>query len=268
MPVAQVHAFEARGHLHIALQVLAADFGLARDLPPCRPASPAWRSCPCRSPAAYCGWLRAWRASARGSAREWCRRGRSPPPACGAGSPCRMALASSSTSCGENPARAATTGSTLKRDAGPLMVFSMPFSTSTTPGIFLMASRHLAAPTARSSVRVLRKQLDHARVPARWSGRRSCPAASAGTRRPAPAPPCADLARAPRRSPRPPLRLRLRLQLHRDIAAYWPRSRRPGPVAARCAAKCSPPPAWRAGSVSTCVITRLVSSSEEPAGMM
>ena len=51
-----------------------------------------------------------------------------------------MALASCSISSGVNPARALATGSTWKTLAGPLMVFSMPFSTSTTPGIFLMAS--------------------------------------------------------------------------------------------------------------------------------
>ena len=46
--VAQVHAFEARGHLHVALQVLAADFGLAGDLASWWPASRWWRSCRCR----------------------------------------------------------------------------------------------------------------------------------------------------------------------------------------------------------------------------
>ena len=77
----------------------------------------------------------------------------------GAGSPCRMALASSSTSCGVKPARAATAGSTLKTVAGPLMVFSIPSSTSTTPGIFLMAPATWGA-QARSNSRILAEQLD------------------------------------------------------------------------------------------------------------
>ncbi len=38
------------------------------------------------------------------------------------------------------PARAAVIGSTLKIEAGPLIVSSMPFLTSFTPGIILMAS--------------------------------------------------------------------------------------------------------------------------------
>ena len=75
-----------------------------------------------------------------GSARGWCRTRSLITTGAGAGSPCSMALASSSTSCALNPARAVTAGSTLNTVAGPLMVFSMPSSTSTTPGIFLMVS--------------------------------------------------------------------------------------------------------------------------------
>ena len=70
-----------------------------------------------------------------------------------------MALASSSTSCGVKPARAATAGSTLNTRAGPLMVFSMPSSTSTTPGIFLMASATRGAHSLQQ-LRVLGEELD------------------------------------------------------------------------------------------------------------
>ena len=49
-----------------------------------------------------------------------------------------------------------TAGSTLKTLAGPLMVFSMPFSTSTTPGIFLMASPTAVAHCAQQ-VGILRR---------------------------------------------------------------------------------------------------------------
>ena len=62
-----------------------------------------------------------------------------------AGSPWRIALASSSISCGLKPARAATTGSTLITMAGPLMLFSIPSFTSTTPLIFLTPSATLGA---------------------------------------------------------------------------------------------------------------------------
>ncbi len=58
----------------------------------------------------------------------------------GAGSPWKMALASSSISCGVKPARAAMPWSTLKVMAGPLMVSSMPFLTSFTLLMVLMAS--------------------------------------------------------------------------------------------------------------------------------
>ncbi len=58
----------------------------------------------------------------------------------GAGSPCRIALASSSISCGVKPARAATVGSTFITIAEPLIVFSIPFFTSSTVSIFLIRS--------------------------------------------------------------------------------------------------------------------------------
>ena len=57
-----------------------------------------------------------------------------------ASSPCMMALASISTSSGVKPAREATVGLTRKIRAGPLIVFSMPSRTSTTPGILAIAS--------------------------------------------------------------------------------------------------------------------------------
>ena len=56
------------------------------------------------------------------------------------GMPSRIEVASCETSSGVKPSREATLGSIWKFVAGPLMVFSMPFSTSTTPGIFPMAS--------------------------------------------------------------------------------------------------------------------------------
>ena len=67
------------------------------------------------------------------------------------GSPCSMALASSSTSWGVKPERAATTGSILNVKAVPLVVPSMPSSTSTTPGIFLMALASTGAQCRKSS---------------------------------------------------------------------------------------------------------------------
>ena len=76
-----------------------------------------------------------------------------------AGSPCRIALASSSISCGVKPERAATTGSTFITMAGPLMVFSMPSFTSATPLIFLILSATLGAHSF-SSVGIGGEQLD------------------------------------------------------------------------------------------------------------
>ena len=52
---------------------------------------------------------------------------------------------SNSTSSGENPARAAEIGSTLKVMAGPLIVLSIPFRTSTMPLVFLISSASLGA---------------------------------------------------------------------------------------------------------------------------
>ena len=52
-------------------------------------------------------------------------------------------MASSATSLGVKPRRAARTGSTWKLVAGPEMVLSTPLCVSTTPGIFLMASSTL-----------------------------------------------------------------------------------------------------------------------------
>ena len=70
---------------------------------------------------------------------------------------------SSSISCGVNPARAAIAGSTLNSVAGPLMVFSMPSSTSTTPGSFLIASPTFGAHSLQQR-RILREQLDGNRL--------------------------------------------------------------------------------------------------------
>ncbi len=69
----------------------------------------------------------------------------------GAGSPCRIALVSNSTSCGVKPARAVTAGSTLKTCAGPLIVLSIPSRMSTTPGIFLIAAATWGAQTLSSA---------------------------------------------------------------------------------------------------------------------
>ena len=54
--------------------------------------------------------------------------------------PSRMEVASSATSVGVKPRRAGDAGSTWKLVAGPLMVLSTPFCTSTTPAILPMAS--------------------------------------------------------------------------------------------------------------------------------
>ena len=59
------------------------------------------------------------------------------------GRPSRIEVASSATSVVVKPRRAARPGSTWKVVAGPLMVLSMPFCASTTPGILLMASSTL-----------------------------------------------------------------------------------------------------------------------------
>ncbi len=48
MPSPRSRCLEARRHLHVALQILAHDFGLARDLPSSWPASRASPSCPFR----------------------------------------------------------------------------------------------------------------------------------------------------------------------------------------------------------------------------
>ena len=69
----------------------------------------------------------------------------------GAGSPWSIALTSSSISCGVKPARAATAGSTRNSVAGPLIVFSIPSRTSTTPEIFLIASPTRGAHSRRSA---------------------------------------------------------------------------------------------------------------------
>ena len=70
-----------------------------------------------------------------------------------------MEVASSATSVGVKPSRAATVGFTWKLVAGPLMVFSMPFSTSTTPGILLMASP-TRGPSLRQQRRIVGEDLD------------------------------------------------------------------------------------------------------------
>ncbi len=62
-----------------------------------------------------------------------------------------IALASSSTSSGVNPALTATVGSTWNTVAGPLMVLSMPLSTSTTPSIFLISSATFGAHSRSSA---------------------------------------------------------------------------------------------------------------------
>ena len=69
----------------------------------------------------------------------------------GAGSPSRIAAASVATSSGENPARAATIGSSRKVTAGPLIALSIPFSTSTTPLTLLMLSATLGAHCSSSA---------------------------------------------------------------------------------------------------------------------
>ena len=70
-----------------------------------------------------------------------------------------MALASSSISWGVKPARAATNGSTWNVMAGPLMVLSIPFRISTTPGIFLMRIGHARRPLPQQR-RILGEELD------------------------------------------------------------------------------------------------------------
>ena len=77
-----------------------------------------------------------------------------------AGSPSSMAVASSGDFFGrESGARRDAAGSTWNITAGPLMVFSMPFSTSTTPLILLDGVGHLRRPVSQQ-FRVRRKQLD------------------------------------------------------------------------------------------------------------
>ena len=132
--------FKPRGHRHVALQVLAADFRLPGHLPSRRQRAERGGLAGRARPAGYCGSCRASRARPPDSARGSCRRGRSPPPASVAGSPCRIALASSSISCGVKPGARRHHRIHLNVIAGPLMVLSMPFITSTTPLIFLIRS--------------------------------------------------------------------------------------------------------------------------------
>ena len=76
-----------------------------------------------------------------------------------ASTPSSIEVASSATSVGVKPSRAATVGFTWKFVAGPLIVFSMPFCTSTTPGILLMASP-TCGPNFCSSAASVEKNLD------------------------------------------------------------------------------------------------------------